>query len=75
MLRGIATVFRGTESLGEAQYWFTVAANGAVTGQVAHVEYLNLHPAAPRIPMTFMPQQAGDATDLSLTLARQEIPE
>jgi hypothetical protein len=55
-MKGIATVFRGSDALGTVQYSFTLHDDGRVTGTVVHVDHGSLHPSAPRVPPNFLPQ-------------------
>jgi len=65
--KGIATVFRGAESLGKVQYDFILEPNGRVTGTIAHVDWLALPPMAPRVPANLMPSSICE-TDLHVFL-------
>lgn len=63
---GIATVFRGGKSLGEAYYVFTVDSKDRVTGSVTHLDHALEH-RSHRVPQTFLRIRVGK-TELHLTM-------
>jgi hypothetical protein len=64
---GVATVFRGTESLGDVCYGFNLHDDGRVTGSIVHADCVAPGPAAPRVPNHLLPL-AVCKRDLHLSL-------
>jgi hypothetical protein len=68
VMKGSATVFRGSDAIGTVQYNFTRHADGRVTGTIVDVDHVSLHPSASRVPPHFLPQSVVE-TDLYLRLS------
>jgi hypothetical protein len=65
--KGVTTIFRGSDALGDARYDFTLGDDDSVTGTIVHVDHLEFNLDDPCVPVNFLPQELA-LTDLHLSL-------
>ena len=67
--KGITTIFRGSDALGDARYDFTLEDDDSVTGTIVHVDNLEFNSDAPCV--NFLPKELA-LTDLHLSLGMEQ---